>query len=89
MQTNLADLPPHAPATVLRLPGTSPVLRRLAELGLTPGASVVLLRRAPLGDPIQIRVRGSTLTVRLRDAKEVIVCEKSCSAATPTAARPR
>lgn len=41
--------------------------QQLMSLGLTPGVSVEFVRRAPLGDPIQIRVRGASLCVRLAE----------------------
>ncbi len=88
---NLAQLAVGERASIARIAADTPVLRRLIEMGVTPGATVQLIRRAPLGDPIQVWLRGCYLTVRLRDAKEVQVtlCAKSSCAATPTAARPR
>ena len=41
---------------------------RLMEMGLTPGADVSVLRVAPLGDPIEIMVRGTRLSIRKREA---------------------
>lgn len=46
---------------------------RLLELGLTPGTSVQLLRFAPLGDPVEIRLRGSNLTLRRTEAEQILV----------------
>jgi ferrous iron transport protein A len=72
----LRHTPPGGTARIRRLSG-EPVLReRLAELGLTPGQSVRLLRRAPLGDPLEVLVRGYRLAVR-RDEAEAIEVESA------------
>lgn len=47
--------------------------RRLIEMGLTPGARVCVTKRAPLGDPIEIRLRGYELTLRADDAAQILV----------------
>lgn len=47
--------------------------RRLIEMGLTPGARVFVTKRAPLGDPIEIRLRGYELTLRADDAAKILV----------------
>jgi ferrous iron transport protein A len=46
---------------------------RLLELGLTAGTPVQLLRFAPLGDPVEIKVRGSNLSLRRHEAEQVLV----------------
>ena len=55
--------------------GEKKIRRRLFDMGLTPGAEVFLRKKAPLGDPLQITVRGYELTVRKAEA-EVIDMEK-------------
>ncbi len=47
--------------------------RRLVEMGITPGTRLQISRRAPLGDPIEIRLRGYTLTLREEDARQIMV----------------
>ena len=49
--------------------------RRLIEMGITPGTRVGVLKRAPLGDPIEILLRGFSLTLRGTDAKKILVSE--------------
>jgi len=49
------------------------VVRRLMELGLVPGTPVRVLRRAPLGDPLELLVRGSHLSIRRSEAGHVHV----------------
>ena len=52
--------------------GEGKVKRRLFDMGLTPGAEIFMRKKAPLGDPIEITVRGYELT--LRKAEAVFVC---------------
>ena len=49
--------------------------RRLIEMGITPGTRVGVLKRAPLGDPIEILLRGFSLTIRGADAERIYVSE--------------
>lgn len=49
------------------------IKRRLVEMGITPGTLVTLTKRAPLGDPIEISLRGYTLTLRTDDAQRIEV----------------
>lgn len=49
------------------------IARRLMELGLTPGTVVELIRRAPLGDPLEITVRGVHLWLRRSEASRIDV----------------
>jgi len=51
--------------------GPTDVRRRLLEMGLTPGASVRVVRFAPFGDPIDIEVRGYHLSLRKHEASQV------------------
>ena len=46
---------------------------RLQELGLLPGASIRLVRRAPLGCPLEFEVAGARLAIRVRDADQILV----------------
>lgn len=58
---------------ITNLRGTSPITFRLMELGLIEGAEVEMLGAAPLGDPIQIRLGDSTLSLRRSEAELVDV----------------
>jgi ferrous iron transport protein A len=73
MTTRLSDLPRGARARVLSLDGGVAASQRLLEMGLTAGAAVEVLRFAPLGDPVEIRVRGYALSLRRQEAKGVVV----------------
>ena len=59
--------------TVKKITGTGPVKRRIMDMGITKGTELIVRKVAPLGDPIEIRVRGYELTLRLEDAKNITV----------------
>ncbi len=54
--------------TVTAVNGEGAVRRRLFDMGITPGAEVYLRKKAPLGDPIEIALRGYELTLRKTEA---------------------
>ena len=51
--------------------GEGAIRRRLFDMGITPGAEIYLRKKAPLGDPIEIRLRGYELTLRKAEAAQV------------------
>ena len=51
----------------------SAIRRRLLDMGLTPNTAVTIRKTAPLGDPIEIFLRGYALTLRKKDAKTIVV----------------
>ena len=53
---------------VRRVGGEGKIKRRLFDMGITPGAEVLMRKRAPLGDPIEITIRGYELTLRKTEA---------------------
>ena len=55
--------------------GEGPLRLRFPDMGLIPGTRVVLQKIAPMGDPIQIQVRGYELTIRREDAKKMLLRE--------------
>lgn len=55
--------------------GDGPLRCRLLDMGLIPKTKVTLQKVAPLGDPIEIRVRGYELTLRLEDARKIEITE--------------
>jgi Fe2+ transport system protein FeoA len=57
--------------TVVSVKGEGAVRRRLFDMGITPGAEVYLRKKAPLGDPIEIALRGYELTLRKAEAAHV------------------
>lgn len=58
---------------VVKLHGEGAVKRRIMDMGLTKGVDVQIRKVAPLGDPIEVRVRGYELSLRKRDAEMIEV----------------
>lgn len=58
---------------VKSIAGEGRVRRRLFDMGVTPGAEIYLRKKAPLGDPIEIRIRGYELTLRKVEASLISV----------------
>jgi Fe2+ transport system protein FeoA len=65
---SLATLPVGGTAIVSRVRGERAVVRRLLEIGLVPGTKVTLRRVAPMGDPIELKVRNFALSIRRSEA---------------------
>lgn len=55
--------------TITAVSGEGRVRRRLFDMGVTPGAEVTLVKKAPLGDPIEVTLRGYQLTLRKAEAQ--------------------
>lgn len=71
----LKDLRNGAKATVTAVNGNNASTRRLMEMGVVPGVTVKMIKAAPFGDPIEIRVRGYSLAMRRNEAEAIEVCE--------------
>lgn len=70
----LRDLAPGESAVISRYGDIDKGFRKhLLTMGLTPGTKVTLVRVAPLGDPIEIKVRGFSLTIRKNEAEHIKV----------------
>jgi ferrous iron transport protein A len=69
----LDDLAPGESGVIVRLGGDVAIARRLMELGLVPGTSVEVVRRAPLGDPVELRLRQGHLSIRRSEALNIHV----------------
>lgn len=69
--TVLADLPVGARARVSLVNGGDELSMRLLEMGLTPGVEVAVVGVAPLGDPLELELRGYRLSVRRSEAARV------------------
>lgn len=72
----LSELPVGGTARILQVGGSGALRRRLLEMGLTPKTRVTIRKRAPLGDPIELTVRGYELTLRLEDAARIDIAEE-------------
>lgn len=71
MSSTLRDLSPGQKARILDIVGDDAVSIRLMEMGLTEGEEVELIGYAPLGDPIEFRVRGYRISLRANEADRV------------------
>jgi ferrous iron transport protein A len=71
----LACLPTGALANVVTVTGTDALATRLQDLGLLPGTPVEVLRRAPFGDPLLVRLHGYRLALRHEEARRVEVTD--------------
>jgi len=69
----LADLRKGEQARIDAVAGAGGTMQRLLEMGLTAGTALSVVRFAPLGDPMEVRVRGYLLSLRVADARNVRV----------------
>ncbi len=69
----LKETPCGDTVTVTRLGGEGAVKRRIMDMGLTKGTTVYVRKVAPLGDPVEITVRGYELSIRKEDAEKIWV----------------
>lgn len=61
------------PARITSVDGNTPVLLRLMEMGLVPGAPVQVRKKAPWGGPMELKVRGYLLSIRQSEARQLTV----------------
>ncbi len=71
--TTLRDVPIGETVKVAKLTGEGALKRRIMDMGLTKGVDVTVRKVAPLGDPIEVTVRGFELSLRKDEAQNVLV----------------
>ena len=69
----LSELEPQEKARIVKVGGRRGIRRRLLDMGVVAGAEVEVQRVAPLGDPVEIRVKGYSLALRLEEARNIQV----------------
>ena len=69
----LSELTAGSSAVVREVPKSGPASLRLREMGLLVGTRITLVRTAPLGDPIEIKLRGYHLTLRKSEAEHILL----------------
>jgi ferrous iron transport protein A len=69
----LNKLKPGEKCVVKTVKGKGPVSRRIRDMGVVPGTEIEVIKRAPLGDPVQFLLKGYNLTLRKEEAKNVFV----------------
>lgn len=72
----LAELPIGQEGKILAVGGDGPLRCRLLDMGLIPRTLVTVRKVAPMGDPIEIHVRGYELTLRLEDAEKIEISDR-------------
>ncbi|OQX20908.1 MAG: ferrous iron transport protein A [Candidatus Altiarchaeales archaeon A3] len=73
MEKTLNELKVGDKAEIVKLKGAGDVKRRLLDMGVVKGTTIEIERVAPLGDPIEIKVRGYNLSLRKEEASKIIV----------------
>lgn len=69
----LKEIPCGSTVKVIKLTGEGPVKRRIMDMGITKGVWVFVRKVAPLGDPVEVTVRGYELSLRKADAEMIMV----------------
>jgi len=69
----LSALSPGERGRVVRIGGDHAAVQRLMDLGLIRGTTVEVVRRAPMGDPLEVKLRGFMLTLRRSEAEHITV----------------
>ncbi len=69
----LSEMKIGVPSKIVQVGGSGALRRRLLDMGLTPRTRVIIRKVAPMGDPIELTVRGYELTLRLDDADKIDV----------------
>ena len=73
MLKTLDQFVPGESGVVKSVSGEGKIKRRLFDMGITPGAEIAMRKKAPLGDPIEVTVRGYELSLRKADAEMIEV----------------
>ena len=73
MLCTVKELPDGKSAVIEKINARGELGRRLRDMGLSPGVSLLMLGRAPLADPLEIKVRGFNLCLRNSEAEKVVV----------------
>ena len=73
MTKKLSELEPGDKGVVVNIGGSRSTRRRIMDMGVVRGTEVVLVRRAPLGDPVELEIRDYNLSLRKREAENIYV----------------
>ncbi|WP_319506021.1 ferrous iron transport protein A [uncultured Methanolobus sp.] len=72
-EQTLDFIEPETSVKVLKVTGNKSSRKRILDMGLTPGTRVEVIRRAPLGDPVEFKLKGYNLSLRKKEAETVLV----------------
>ncbi len=73
MEKKLNEFSVGERGVVVRIEGEGQIRRRLFDMGVTPGAEILLRKLAPLGDPVEVSLRGYELSLRKAEAASVVM----------------
>lgn len=74
----IKDLPAGKSATILKVGGDGALRQHFLDMGLIQGAEVTVIKYAPMGDPVELKIHSYELTIRLSDAEQIEVSEPYC-----------
>ncbi len=73
MEKSLGELKPFTKGVVRSIGGGAGLKKRLLDMGVVPGSAIEVLRVAPFGDPVEVKVKGYNLSLRKDEARQVSV----------------
>jgi len=73
MEKKLSELKPGEKGIITRVSGSSAIRNRLLDMGLVKGTKIIMIRKAPLGDPLEFLVKGYNLSLRKEESDNVYV----------------
>ncbi|HML25533.1 ferrous iron transport protein A [Methanomethylovorans sp.] len=73
VESTLNDLRPGEKARIIKVLAKGTVRRKLMDMGMVPGSEIEVVRTAPLGDPIEFRIKGYSLSMRKQEAANIVV----------------
>ncbi len=76
MKKRLSELKPGEKGVISKVIGDREIRRRLLDMGLTRGTEIIVVRKAPLGDPVEFLLKGYNLSLRKRESENVYVLVK-------------
>lgn len=73
VENTLNNLQPGEKARIVKVLAKGTVRRKLMDMGLVPGSEIEVIRTAPLGDPIEFRIKGYSLSIRKQESINIVV----------------
>jgi Fe2+ transport system protein FeoA len=73
MEKQLNEVKPLAKGTIKSIKSSGALKRKLLDMGVVPGSQLEVIRVAPLGDPVEVRIKGYNLSLRKEEAKQVTI----------------
>jgi Fe2+ transport system protein FeoA len=76
LEYKLSTLNPGESGTVVHVEGSGQIRKRILDMGIVPGVRIEIIRAAPMGDPIELKLRGYLLTLRKNEAESILVSKE-------------